>query len=241
MRTNPRAPYSVGVSVAGPDAQFLARVRAVHEGRIRPVPTRDAATVILVRDSAAERREGTGRLEVFLLRRVATMAFGAGMHVFPGGKVEDDDDLAAAVTLPARWAEQLTAGDHLLLRRLVAAAVRETREEAGVSVDPTLLRPFAHWITPTAEVRRYDTRFFIAALPDGQRAERADAEADRGAWAAPRAALGLALMPPTRAALRDLTECRDAAEALERPRRIRRIAPEFVPDGDGFRFSVDEP
>jgi 8-oxo-dGTP pyrophosphatase MutT (NUDIX family) len=227
------------VSATGPDAEFLERVRAIHEGRLTPPPTRDAATVLLVRDAATERPDGTGRLEVFLLRRVATMVFGAGMHVFPGGKVDPDDDLDASVTLPAEWAELLTGGDAALLRRVVAAAVRETREEAGVVVDPLELRPFAHWITPAPEIRRYDTRFLICALPPGERASLADGEADRGLWIAPQAALLLPLMPPTRISLQDLAECRDTAEALARERVIRPVAPDFVPDGDGFRFTVD--
>ena len=32
-----------------------------------------------------------------------------------------------------------------------------------------LLGAWAHWITPAFEPRRYDTRFFVAALPRGQR------------------------------------------------------------------------
>ncbi len=52
-------------------------------GSARP-PTRDAATIVLLRD-------GAGGLEAYLLRRVASMAFAAGMHVFPGGRVDPAD------------------------------------------------------------------------------------------------------------------------------------------------------
>jgi len=57
-----------------------------------PVPIRDAATVVLLRDGAAG-------LEVFLQRRVASMVFAAGMTVFPGGArdPEDPDLVATAV------------------------------------------------------------------------------------------------------------------------------------------------
>jgi 8-oxo-dGTP pyrophosphatase MutT (NUDIX family) len=227
------------VSVPGLDAEFLERVRAVHEGRLIPSPTRDAATVLLIRDAAVDRPDGTGRLEVFLLRRVATMAFGAGMHVFPGGKVDPTDALPPGVALPPDWADSLTRGDQALLRRVVAAAIRETREEAGVTVDPSQLRPFAHWITPAPEVRRYDTRFFICALPAGQQAALADGEADRGLWASPQFALTLTLMPPTRLSLRDLAACRTVADALDKHRPIEVVAPGFLPDGEGFRFTID--
>jgi 8-oxo-dGTP pyrophosphatase MutT (NUDIX family) len=228
------------VSVQAPDAEFLERVRAVHEGRLTPTATRDAATVVLVRDAEVDRPDGTGRLEVFLLRRVATMAFGAGMHVFPGGKVDPSDELDPAISLPLAWADLLAGGDQARLRRIIAAAVRETREEAGVVLDPLQLRPFAHWITPAPEVRRYDTRFLICALPVGQQAQLADGEADRGLWATPQLGLTLTLMPPTRATLQDLAECRDTAEALARERVIKVINPRFIPDGEGFRFTLDE-
>ncbi len=57
-----------------------------------PVPIRDAATVVLLRD-------GADGLEVFLQRRVASMVFAAGMTVFPGGArdPEDPDLVATAV------------------------------------------------------------------------------------------------------------------------------------------------
>ena len=41
-----------------------------------PVPTRDAATIVLLRDTP------TG-LQAYLLRRVPSMPFAPGMHVFP--------------------------------------------------------------------------------------------------------------------------------------------------------------
>jgi 8-oxo-dGTP pyrophosphatase MutT (NUDIX family) len=45
------------------------------------------------------------------------------------------------------------------------------------------LHYFAHWITPPTQVRRYSTRFFIAALPDGQRASHCGGELTRSCWA----------------------------------------------------------
>jgi 8-oxo-dGTP pyrophosphatase MutT (NUDIX family) len=214
------------------------RARALVAGTLQPAEPKHAATVVLVRDAAAPRPDG--RLEVFLLRRVTTMAFAAGMHVFPGGKVDLSDELGADVALPQRWADELTAGDPELLRKVIAAAVRETAEEAGVILAPDQLRPFAHWVTPEIEPRRYDTRFLIAALPAGQRASLADGEADRGSWVSPAAATALQMMPPTRAALADLADCVDVAAALARTRAIRRIQPRLVPDGDTLRFTIDD-
>lgn len=68
------------------------RAREILAGRLAPVPARDAATVVLLRDDP---------LEVYLLRRQATMAFAAGAYVFPGGSVDPRDaDQAVAWAAP---------------------------------------------------------------------------------------------------------------------------------------------
>lgn len=73
-----------------------------------------------------------------------------------------------------------------------------------------LLGAWARWITPEFEARRYDTFFFVAALPEGQRTRNASTEADRTVWTRPAdAAAGydrgeLLMMPPTIATLREL-------------------------------------
>lgn len=92
-----------------------------------PVVPKDAATVILVRDTEAG-------LEVFLQRRVMGMAFAGGMTVFPGGGVDRrdaDTSLAWHGPEPAWWADRFSC-DVGLARALVCAAVRETFEESGV-------------------------------------------------------------------------------------------------------------
>jgi 8-oxo-dGTP pyrophosphatase MutT (NUDIX family) len=213
--------------------EIIARAQGIADGSIPPVEPRDAATVVLVRDG--EERED-GRLEVFLLRRLSTMAFAPSAYVFPGGKVEVDDD--GGPDLPAEWAETFCYGDAALLRRVVGAAIRETEEECGVVVTAASLRPFAHWLTPEIEKRRYDTRFLLAALPDGQTARLNDGEADRGAWVSPAAGSALPMLPPTKAVLAELAADADVATALARPREIRRVHPTLVPDGDSWRLEV---
>lgn len=92
-----------------------------------PAPLRDAATVLLLRD-------GVEGVEVYLLRRVTSMAFAAGMTVFPGGGVDarDADEGGWVGPPPSEWATVFTGGDERLARALVCAAVRETFEESGV-------------------------------------------------------------------------------------------------------------
>lgn len=83
-----------------------------------------------------------------------------------------------------------------------------------------LLGCWARWITPEFESRRFDTWFFVAALPHGQRARNASTEADRTVWMTPAAAVegydrgDLVMMPPTIATLRDLAALTAPAEAV---------------------------
>lgn len=90
-------------------------------------PPRRASTVMLVRD-------GSAGVEVFLLRRVAQMAFAPNMMVFPGGGVDPRDSEPAlpwAGPAPTEWAERLRCTE-VEARTFVAAAVREVFEECGV-------------------------------------------------------------------------------------------------------------
>ena len=98
-----------------------------------------------------------------------------------------------------------------------------------------LLRPLAHWITPALEPKRFDTRFFLAALPAGQVARHVGGEADARVWLRPQEALDqrLAMMPPTSATLAELADAPDVAAALAAPRVVRTVAPQFELDEDG--------
>lgn len=101
-----------------------------HAAEQPPVlPTRPAATVLLVRDA-----DPSG-VEVFVLRRTASAAFAAGMYVFPGGKV-DDADGAASLEPYCDGLDDATASARLGIEHgglaYWVAAVRECFEEAGV-------------------------------------------------------------------------------------------------------------
>ncbi|MFE0334255.1 NUDIX hydrolase [Streptomyces sp. NPDC058955] len=93
-------------------------------------------------------------------------------------------------------------------------------DRRGLALRSDLLGAWARWITPEFEQRRYDTWFFVAALPEGQRTRDVSGEADRTVWIRPAdAAAGydrgeLTMMPPTIATLRSLQPCSTAAEAL---------------------------
>ncbi|MCW2914861.1 MAG: hydrolase [Actinomycetia bacterium] len=102
----------------------------------------------------------------------------------------------------------------------------EFLDRRGLVLRSDLLRPWAHWITPTIEPKRYDTRFFVAAMPEGQRARDVSTEADRVAWVRPADAVEAArrgemfMLPPTLATLTDLTAYDSVSAVLAAERKI---------------------
>lgn len=247
-----------------------------REGRV-PAEPRPASTVILLRDSP----HGP---EVYLLRRQLTMAFAAGMTVFPGGRVDPTDSSIADSWSgpPPEWFGERLGCSADTAAAYVAAAVRETFEESGVLLagpsdesvvgDTTgddweadrvalesrelgfadflhgrglvlradLLGAWAHWITPEFEPRRYDTRFFVAALPAGQVTRDVTSESDQVAWMLPAEAVRaveageMLMLPPTYLCCLDLTPYNTVAEALaaSADREIRPILPTMRVEND---------
>jgi 8-oxo-dGTP pyrophosphatase MutT (NUDIX family) len=90
----------------------------------------------------------------------------------------------------------------------------------GLAIDGSHLRPWARWVTPPNEVRRYDTWFFVAQLPEGTHAREGSSESSHGAWVGIPEALDLAragerrLLPPTIMTLASLQSFATVAEAL---------------------------
>src|SRR4051812_23102266 len=220
---------------------------------------RDAASVVMLRD-------GAGGLEVFLLKRHGLSDVLGGAYVFPGGKVDADDerlDMTAHLDAPphalhaALGEPQLT---ELEAAAIYVAALREAFEETGVlytdggsanqatlattlsregrAFDEVLaalslrlhtasLQPWSRWITPRvgAVVRkRFDTRFFLARVPEGQIARHDDHEATESVWLAPRTALeqyrdgAIELAPPQIMSLAHLSRHASVESALAQAR-----------------------
>jgi 8-oxo-dGTP pyrophosphatase MutT (NUDIX family) len=101
--------------------------------------------------------------------------------------------------------------------------------------------PWARWITPVAEPRRYDTRFFAAIVPEGQTVDGHLAEADKIAWVAPAAGLDAArageimLLPPTSATLSEFSAAGDVGDFLRQQRAITPIQPRIlIEDGEAW-------
>jgi 8-oxo-dGTP pyrophosphatase MutT (NUDIX family) len=146
------------------------------------------------------------------------MAFGPGLHVFPGGRVDPEDAVSTAADDASKTAMaaaralggNLPPSDALALHR---AALRELREEAGIALDDIdRLVPIAHWTTPPVMPRRFSTWFFVADLPVGAVPAFAADEVAAHRWATPSLALDqmaageIEMWPPTTSVLERLIE-----------------------------------
>lgn len=196
------------------------------------VEARPASTVVVLR--ATE----DARFEVLLVRRNDKVAFMAGAYVFPGGRLDDADHAEGSHVEPrdsqSRFSD-LTPEAELPYR---VAAAREVREEANVTIDIDDLIPFAHWVTPQIETRRYDTRFFLARMPEGQTARHDEGEMTELEWLAPADAIArcasgdILLPPPTWTTLKQLSRFRSIDEAIAwaESKPIVCVQPGFIKD-----------
>ena len=170
---------------------------------MEPVP---AATVVLLRET-----NDKADLEVLLLRRNSSLVFHGGHWVFPGGRIdaEDFDQASGALEYPAA----------------LRAAVRETREEAGVDIDERQLVHTAHWTTPPRLPRRFCTWFFICPLSEPVSVVVDNDEILEHRWITARAALAeaeaetLILPRPTMTTLRDIEKHRNFPQLMEAVKR----------------------
>jgi 8-oxo-dGTP pyrophosphatase MutT (NUDIX family) len=116
----------------------------------------------------------------------------------------------------------------------------------GLELDLDAVRPWARWITPEGEVRRYDTYFFVALVPDETVAAAVTSEASHADWIPVDQALAESgrgarpMLPPTIVTLTEVAQYPTAAEVLAAAaqRRIQPVRPSFVRDSDG-NLSVD--
>lgn len=155
-----------------------------------------AATIMLARDYE-------GEVQVLLLKRNKTLAFAAGLWVFPGGKIEP---------------YELEQGETELAAAKLAA-VRETKEESDLDINLDQLIFFRHWTTPVLEPRRYATWFFFGGVNNvDSEVTIDDSEIKKHLWINPQKALDqltngeLPMMPPTLMSLQLISKCKTVKE-----------------------------
>lgn len=114
--------------------------------QVGPTP-KDAAGLIIVTNTRPQK--------VVMIQRAQQSPFLGGAWAFPGGKVSATDRTWQDVRGVATAADGY-GPEHL------AAALRESKEEIGFALPSAAsCSAFARWITPTAEPRRFDARFFL--------------------------------------------------------------------------------
>ncbi|HUC25806.1 MAG TPA: NUDIX hydrolase [Streptosporangiaceae bacterium] len=137
---------------------------------------------------------------------------------------ESADSVVADTTSDEWEADRQALLDH-------SVSLAELLARRGLVLRADLLRPWSRWITPVIEPRRFDTRFFAAALPAGQRTRDVGGEAAEVAWLPPGDALSagkrgeIRLFPPTAVTLSELAECGDLDTVLTGPRQVAPIIP----------------
>jgi 8-oxo-dGTP pyrophosphatase MutT (NUDIX family) len=180
------------------------------------VPRRAASVIVL--------RGGEERLELLLVKRNPSARFMGGAWVFPGGAVDR------------------TEGDGE--QALRTCALRELEEEAGISLDSAdELVPFSRWITPPQVKIRFDTWFYLTALPAGSEVRVDGSEVVDSRWFEPAAALEageqgeILLVFPTIKHLEQLSGFASADELLSYAAglEIRPVEPHVVLSGEQAR------
>ena len=138
----------------------------------------------------------------------------------------DDTDLAAARA-------QLHEG----------ASFAALADQMDMKIDSGALTPYARWVTPKMESRRFDTRFYIAAVPEGQTASHDGTETTSAVWLRPAGAIDdmfagrIKLAPPTVRTLQWLADFDDVESVLAdaSSRKPPLVRPRIV-TGDGGWF-----
>jgi 8-oxo-dGTP pyrophosphatase MutT (NUDIX family) len=155
----------------------------------------------------------------------------------------DAADTVVADTTGAEW-----EADRLALESR-EQSLADLLRRRGLVLRSDLLGAWAHWITPGFEPRRYDTRFFVAVLPAGQRTRDVSSESDAVAWMRPLDALDavrdgrLAMMPPTEQTCVEIAELGCAADALPAAaaRALVTVEPRLVVEGDDVWLELAGP
>ena len=225
-----------------------------------PSTPRDATVVIPIRTGAHGR-------QVFWVHRGRSVSFFAGFRAFPGGRLDAADqglalpgfsgeDAALRVGALRELFEETglllvegTAPDAEALRswrgRLLdgTGTFAEMLDALGAKLDAARLRPAGRWVTPAYLPSRFDARFFLLELREGETAEVWPGELASGEWVRPADALArwaqgeTLLHPPNLNALLALNEAADLESLLHRLREPPHVH-DFVTDRVEFQQGI---
>jgi 8-oxo-dGTP pyrophosphatase MutT (NUDIX family) len=156
--------------------------------------------------------------------------------------LDDDDEEPAAVVGDVSEADWEADRAAVAARELTMTQLLERR---GLRLRDDLLLPWARWITPEFEPKRFDTWFFVALLPEAQTARDVSGEADHAQWIELSEHEELTMLPPTRAMMSGLAAYGKLAEVIAAASRRDAATPVmprviFTEDG-GARVLIEEP
>ncbi len=132
-------------------------------------------------------------------------------------EVFEETGVLLAGRSPTEVVADVSTVDWEVARRAVESrevGLAELLRERDLVLRADLLVPWSRWVTPEFEPRRYDTCFFVARLPLGQRTRHIEGEASHALWSPPDRATGLPMLPPTRVTLAELAAYRTVDEAV---------------------------
>jgi glyoxylase-like metal-dependent hydrolase (beta-lactamase superfamily II)/8-oxo-dGTP pyrophosphatase MutT (NUDIX family) len=211
-----------------------------------PPPPKNASAVILFR------RAGAG-VEVFWLKREKSLRFAAGFYAFPGGRVDRADSTVPVVGASGEPATLVVAAARELFEEAGVLMVRGTlppADELGRARQAVLDETLAfgqllsthaltlhvadyveagRWVTPPFLAYRFDARFYLVEMPQGQATSVWKGELELGEWVSPKVALErwakaeTLLHPPNLHALEVLsrfTSVEAASTALKAPAQM---------------------
>jgi 8-oxo-dGTP pyrophosphatase MutT (NUDIX family) len=145
-----------------------------------------------------------------------------------------------------------TTGDDWEADRLALEArevsFTEFLDRRGLRLRTDLLRLWGSWVTPVFEPRRFDTRFFVAELPEGQVTRDVSTESDKVLWLRVREAIGavdaheMLMLPPTYCTCLEIYDFTTPADVLTgaEGRDLTPVRPEAVVDADGAYLSIPD-
>jgi 8-oxo-dGTP pyrophosphatase MutT (NUDIX family) len=159
-------------------------------------------------------------------------------HVAAVRELFEEAGVLLARPLTPASVERLAADRRDLLEGRTTFADMIRREHLHLELEE--LAYFAHWVTPEIEIRRFDTRFFIARAPEGQTPIHDEGETTHSEWVVPAAAIErsraglISLPPPTWTTLQMLAkfDSIDAVFDWARRKPIPRVQPRFEKRGD---------
>jgi 8-oxo-dGTP pyrophosphatase MutT (NUDIX family) len=160
--------------------------------------------------------------------RLAPSAAPAPDRAFMVAAARETFEEAGLVLARCRGAEPLLDAEatHRLVERYRAPLLAgetsflELIRNEGLVLAPDLMVPFAHWITPESQPKRFDTHFLLVSAPVEQLGAHDGSESVDGFWIAPEQALRDAeagtrtLVLPTRMNLLKLARHASVAEAV---------------------------